>query len=234
MLTEADIKAVVLRHLRAAGAIGAHTVIANEFAIGRTAVRADLAIMGSRFIGIEVKSERDSLRRLDRQVQVYREHFDRVIVALASKHLSSSTLSTLEGLEVWEIGPDGTISVASAPAQESASATSLMSLLTKEELHRATRLIKRCRSEAQKEAAHRRAFVRAFRDRFGATSADFWCSVKGRKITSDDLISLSRFRARRDQISHWEDERAAEWKRWEEHALAFLQQREEATAQVAA
>lgn len=234
-LAEADIKAAVVRRLRAGGAINARAVIANEFAIGRSAVRADLAILGRHFIGIEIKSERDTLRRLGRQLEVYRRHFDKTIVVLAEKHSQSTALPPLDGIEVWKIDRGGAISiVAEAEKRAPASINALEALLTKSEHRRVRQLVELATDKRCTESAFRRAFGEVLRERFGATSEQFWAEVRGRKIVADDLAILSRFRARREQLLRWEEERAEEWKRWEEQALALLPHGERASTPLAA
>jgi hypothetical protein len=59
----------------------------NEFRVG--ACKADLAILNGTSTVYEVKSERDTLIRLARQVAAYRTVFSRVYVIAADEHVSS-------------------------------------------------------------------------------------------------------------------------------------------------
>src|SRR5579859_5791300 len=85
---EVDIKASVLNELRSQGRIDRRTPIANEFCLGRTGVRVDLMLWSDELIGIEVKSELDSLRRLAGQLSAYTAYCDHTVLVVASRHLS--------------------------------------------------------------------------------------------------------------------------------------------------
>ena len=66
------------------------TMLVDEFSIARGYVRADLAILTeSFFVGIEIKSIRDTLARLPRQIEQYDEAFDQcLLVVEGEKHLA--------------------------------------------------------------------------------------------------------------------------------------------------
>ena len=58
----------------------------DEFWVPRSNERADLAVIGRWMDGFEIKTERDSLRRLPRQAIAYGRLFDRCTVVVAEKH----------------------------------------------------------------------------------------------------------------------------------------------------
>ena len=208
---EAHIKAAVLQKLRERGSITRRATIANEFAVGRTSVRADLVILGSTFVGIEIKSERDSLRRLQRQLAVYKDHFDRTIVVLAARHVEAASEIVRQGVDVWRFDNDGSLHVLSeAQAQSPPGDGALLSLLTQGEAKRWAHL------------SPRAALRQAFQNKYGPTSRAFWSEVARKKIASDHLRALSRFLVEREEERMWHEVRAAEWSRWEEHARAVL------------
>jgi hypothetical protein len=91
---EAEMKARILNHLLIKGMIRRGDTILNEFTFNATSRRIDLAyIRNDSFIGIEVKSEYDSLARLNGQLSEYATYFDKVIVFTSQKHeLSASRL----------------------------------------------------------------------------------------------------------------------------------------------
>jgi hypothetical protein len=62
----------------------------NEFWVPRSHERVDLAVVGARIHGFEIKTERDTLRRLPRQASAYARVMDRCTVVLAEKHLESA------------------------------------------------------------------------------------------------------------------------------------------------
>jgi hypothetical protein len=66
-----------------AGAMG--TV--DELWVPRSNERADVAVIGRRMDGFEIKTERDTLKRLPRQVVAYGRLFDRCTAVVAERHL---------------------------------------------------------------------------------------------------------------------------------------------------
>lgn len=59
----------------------------EELGLCRGQVRVDLAVVNGMVHGYEIKSDRDSLRRLDRQVETYRRVFDRMTLVTGPRHL---------------------------------------------------------------------------------------------------------------------------------------------------
>ncbi len=68
-----------------AGVVGARDTL-EELWVPRSNERADLALLGRRMDGFEIKTERDTLRRLPRQVGAYGRLFDRCTVVVADNH----------------------------------------------------------------------------------------------------------------------------------------------------
>jgi hypothetical protein len=62
----------------------------QEFWVPRSHERLDLAVVGARMHGFEIKTERDTLRRLPRQARAYGRVMDRCTVVLAEKHLEQA------------------------------------------------------------------------------------------------------------------------------------------------
>lgn len=62
----------------------------DEFWVPRSHERADLAVIGRSMDGFEIKTERDTLRRLPRQIEAYGRLFDRCSVVIADKHLDAA------------------------------------------------------------------------------------------------------------------------------------------------
>jgi hypothetical protein len=60
--------------------------IVAEFWVPRSHERADLAVIGRSMDGFEIKTERDTLRRLPRQALAYARIFDRCTAVVAEKH----------------------------------------------------------------------------------------------------------------------------------------------------
>lgn len=62
------------------------TLIIDELPICRHSARADLAVIDGHLSGYEIKSERDTLRRLEGQKDAYGRVFDYVTVVATGKH----------------------------------------------------------------------------------------------------------------------------------------------------
>lgn len=89
MATEAAVRDA-LRACVLAAVAGARDTV-DEFWVPRSNERADLAVIGRSMDGFEIKTERDTLRRLPRQVEAYGRLFDRCTVVIAEKHADDVT-----------------------------------------------------------------------------------------------------------------------------------------------
>jgi hypothetical protein len=84
VLTEATIRES-LSHELLSGLPHAETVY--ELWVPRSYERADVAVIGPTMDGFEIKTARDTLRRLPRQAAAYARLFDRCYVVLADRHV---------------------------------------------------------------------------------------------------------------------------------------------------
>ena len=66
------------------------TVVIDELGLCQGSVRVDLAVVNGEFHGYEIKSERDSLRRLSTQADLYSKVFDRVTLVCGDRHVSQA------------------------------------------------------------------------------------------------------------------------------------------------
>lgn len=187
--TEHLIKAKVLESLRRSGRFGRSPVVASEFCIGRTGVRADLVVAsrGSNreIVGIEIKSAGDTLQRLGRQIASYCQYFDRVIVVAAHRHQPHVRALDVAGLEIWEVEISGSLGLV-RPGQASAAPRALIDLMSQKERSKYRGLI------ASGADGARDAFFAAFEDRHGVASDKFWQASRSR-IDPMRLSDLSRF-----------------------------------------
>lgn len=78
-------------------------MVINEFTNLNCGVRADLALVSREEISaFEIKSEYDSIRRLERQVSIYRQYFDRVTLVVAPCHREEALqVAAKYGVGVW-------------------------------------------------------------------------------------------------------------------------------------
>lgn len=87
--------AALKQHLRGENELAPLAI--REFWIPKTRERADLAVINGDMHGFEIKSARDTLKRLPRQVAAYGRVFDRCTAVLAPDHLHDA----LEILPDW-------------------------------------------------------------------------------------------------------------------------------------
>src|ERR1700744_3795559 len=106
---EVEIKAIILQKWRSMGIVSRKTIIATEYVLGSNGRRVDLATNGSEFVGVEIKSDYDTLERLTDQIAIYEHCFDRVVVVCGSRHISRCVAELPPHIEVWQITPHGTL-----------------------------------------------------------------------------------------------------------------------------
>jgi hypothetical protein len=63
------------------------TLIVNEFVLGFEPARVDVALVSDDLVGFEIKSEADSLTRLETQVPSYNKVFDYMILVASERHV---------------------------------------------------------------------------------------------------------------------------------------------------
>jgi hypothetical protein len=80
----AELKKRILKH-------DANTAIVNELPLRRGIGKADIAAINGRLVGYEIKSESDSLARLENQIPLYDSVFERVFIVVAPKHAEKAS-----------------------------------------------------------------------------------------------------------------------------------------------
>ena len=116
-----------------------------EFWVPRSNARADVALIGASVLeGFEIKTERDTLRRLPRQTTAYARIFDRCHVVLALRHLDRAIEMLPPSWGVLVIESAGTSSfsvVRVADANQSVDPEILVRLLWRDEALAALRAL---------------------------------------------------------------------------------------------
>ena len=84
--TSEYLRRILHNRLVALGDISQGDVFIYELGLCRGNARVDLAVVGDELHGYEIKSERDSLRRLNAQAEFYNRVFDRVTLVCTDKH----------------------------------------------------------------------------------------------------------------------------------------------------
>ena len=104
-LGDADIRPALRTRLRAAHLRDVDTVVLEELGFCRGQVRVDLAVVNGILHGYEIKSDRDSLRRLTGQVDLYGRVLDRATLVVGHRHLDEAMDLVPEWWEVLLIRP---------------------------------------------------------------------------------------------------------------------------------
>lgn len=131
-----EIVQILVDYLRASGSFQNRVVI-NELKLGIGGPRADLAVFGDSFHGFEIKSQYDSVKRLENQLHGYLDFFDFVILVVAEKHVSSVENIAPRNVGIWKIDdvPRPQIAVVRRPQLNiDADSDRLLELLWKSEL----------------------------------------------------------------------------------------------------
>jgi hypothetical protein len=64
-----------------------NTLVIDELGLQHGKCRADIAVVNGHLVGYEIKSNNDSLRRLDGQVKSYNAVFDKIFVVVGDRHV---------------------------------------------------------------------------------------------------------------------------------------------------
>ncbi len=64
------------------------TLVIDELGLNHGKCRADIAVVNGRFVGYEIKSNNDSLRRLGEQVKSYSAVFDGVSIIVGNRYIN--------------------------------------------------------------------------------------------------------------------------------------------------
>lgn len=109
----------------------------DEFWVPRSNERADVALVSREMNGYEIKTERDTLRRLPRQAPAYGRVFDRCTAVVASTHSPAVIDMLPEWWGVVEISVNGSVSftvMRRARANPEVDPETLVRLLWREEV----------------------------------------------------------------------------------------------------
>lgn len=105
-LSEREIKLAVISHLEKRSALQDGVVI-NELPVANWSRRADLAVANGKLQAFEIKSDFDTLRRLDGQIALFATRFDKVVLVTTSRFISSALERLPQFVEIWEAARRG-------------------------------------------------------------------------------------------------------------------------------
>ena len=66
-----------------------NTLVIDELGLNHGRCRADIAVVNGHFVGYEIKSNNDSLRRLEEQIKSYNAVFDRISIVIGDRYINS-------------------------------------------------------------------------------------------------------------------------------------------------
>ena len=212
--SELDLKAWVLEQLRRDGRIGSDTLVACEFAIPAVDLRADIALANGEFVGVEIKSPADSLKRLSNQIAAYRQIFDRTLLVCSSRHIIK-VLGRFPDVELWEVTSDYQRVIHQRAA-----------LPTGDERRRnAKSRIVASKSQSLSPTVTvdvHEALLGSFEQKFRSSSERFWRKAQRSQITPGTVGLLSRFREERLRRQEFVRQNEQFWAGWSEQAALHL------------
>lgn len=109
-MNELAIKSLLQAKL-AAGHHGEGAAFVSELFIDSFARRADLVMANGKLAAFEIKSEKDTLERLDGQLVTYLKLFEQVTVVCAERHRAGVESRAPEGVGIWVLAEDGRIKI---------------------------------------------------------------------------------------------------------------------------
>jgi hypothetical protein len=89
-LSDADIRSALRSRLRNKYRGDSDTILLEELGFCRGQARIDVAVVNGLLHGYEIKSERDSLRRLGAQLDFYSRVLDRATLVVSERHLDKA------------------------------------------------------------------------------------------------------------------------------------------------
>lgn len=81
-----DIRSAMTEHALARHLQDPDTLVVHEFGLRHGHVRVDIAVVNGSIHGFEIKSDRDTLHRLDRQIEAYNSVLDYATIVVGERH----------------------------------------------------------------------------------------------------------------------------------------------------
>jgi len=82
-----------------------NTFVVDELGLKNGEIRADIAVLNGKFVGYEIKTDKDNLKRLPSQVEAYSEIFDQAYVITGKKHFDKVIKCLPEWWGIYIIEP---------------------------------------------------------------------------------------------------------------------------------
>ena len=185
----------MLERLRAVSAAEL-PIVAVEFDLGSSGIRADIAIFGDEHIGVLIKGAVDTREKLSAEYHTIFRYFDRTILLVAPDHLETFDMAAAPGAAIWTIGAKGEFIEVDAGEANAIGLSAYFELLSVDEKRRLLEPLRVhapvwARGEAPISIAQTREhFGAAIAARYAAASENFWTTVSGRSVAPEDLARL--------------------------------------------
>ena len=132
-MTEAEIRAALIAKLAATPAGHGAAFIVEMFLDG-FARRADLVMANGKLAAFEIKSVRDTLDRLEGQLESYQRFFEQVTIVCAEKHVAAVKLQAPQQVGITAVTRGNKLTAVRAPKTVAPSLAAWISFLPVDEL----------------------------------------------------------------------------------------------------
>jgi len=227
-MLEADIKALTLNYLKDKEMIDQESIIMNELTVGNYLRRVDLAILSKgKLIAFEIKSEADSLYRLEGQIETYLKYFDKVIVVSDAKFIPKMTEILPKCVGLWTVDKTSIQVKNRGKLQDKIESKQLIDYMDVVDLMKLTSKlnIRSDKDRASLESAlenasnkHLRGGVQmSLHRKFKEYNQLFAEETNNKAISTDDLKLLSRFSSIRERSKLKEKQSKDFWQNIDKH-----------------
>lgn len=132
---EKEIKSMVLNYLLSESGSLEASIFFSEMNLAKKVRRLDLGFVAAgKMVAIEIKSEKDSLARLQGQVAEYCKYFDRVIVVVAPRFVKAAAALVGNEVGVWGVSSEGLKVIRKGRLIKEATKESYVELMTRREV----------------------------------------------------------------------------------------------------
>lgn len=100
-MRDIDIRRALVDRVHAQHRREKNTRVVEELSLCQGAARVDVAVINGRLHGYEIKSEHDTLARLNGQISVYSAALDRVTIVVAQNHAPKVLASVPDWWGIW-------------------------------------------------------------------------------------------------------------------------------------
>ena len=227
---EKDIKALLISHLIRKKKISSKTTLINEFSIDNYANRADIVTVHGKNLDVyEIKSEADTLQRLQNQVNKYQQFFNKVTVVCDPKHSRYILDIVPNTVAVWEM-KNLVFKVLQRGRSRTIPQSSMLKMMTKQEISKLSftfniqfygQTKEQLETDLQQIPSSEiiNFAVRSIENKYASSSKRFWKSInKAGEIDYGHLEKLSPFLPEKRRMEQLKKNQARFWKKWRKEA----------------